>query len=423
MSRFSATNLFKRALSPSLRNISSIPRTFPTSGFKVVPDSERLEEEKWKWYTPQSFYPVRIGDVLQSKYQVLYKLDYGTTSTIWVCRDLSRNEYVCMKSMVSDYSSVEREIHAYEALSAAAKSSDAPGKKYVRHALDQFEIAHAGRSYNFLIHEPLGMPVKFLQGVLDGKIPFVFCHEVIFRMLQALEYLHKDANLIHGDIQKSNILLRIEDLSVLQAMEESQFTSPSARKLTSETAVFQSCAMEGRLVQWFGEKSTPVLCDFGEARSGHSSHTDLIQPSVYRAPEVFLHLPWNKPVDIWNLGCMAWSLLFGRSLFSSTVKNNSKSAADVDHLAQMVALIGPPPPELLAEAGPRALEFFNHDGSAKGRISGYTFESLLEGNLERLGKSMREEEKEALLFFMRRTLTWRAEERATATGLLTAFQF
>ena len=110
--------------------------------------------------------------------------------------------------------------------------------------------------------------------------------------------------------------------------------------------------------------------------------------------------------------------MFGRSLFSPTAENNSKNAADVDHLAQMVALLVPPPSELLADAGPRALEFFHRDESSKGQIPGYTFESLLDANLERIGKTMPEEEKEALLYFMRRTLTWTAEERASAAELL-----
>ena len=65
-----------------------VPRAFPTTGFKIIPASETVEEEHWPWYTPQSFYPVCTGDVLHSKYQVLYKHGYGTTSTIWICRDL-----------------------------------------------------------------------------------------------------------------------------------------------------------------------------------------------------------------------------------------------------------------------------------------------------------------------------------------------
>ena len=60
------------------------PRQFPTTGSTSIPSSENVEEENWPWYTPQSFYPVHIGDVLHSKYQVLYKLGYGTTATIWM---------------------------------------------------------------------------------------------------------------------------------------------------------------------------------------------------------------------------------------------------------------------------------------------------------------------------------------------------
>lgn len=110
----------------------------------------------------------------------------------------SRNEFVCMKSMVSDYFSVEREIRAYDALSAASNASNAPGKKYVRHALDQFKIDHAGRSYHFLVHEPLGISIDFLQKTLKGRLPFDYCYDLVDYMLEALEYLHKHANLIHA---------------------------------------------------------------------------------------------------------------------------------------------------------------------------------------------------------------------------------
>jgi len=110
----------------------------------------------------------------------------------------SRNEYVCLESMVSDYFSIEREINAYDALSAASKASNAAGKKYVRHALDHFKIDHAGRTYDFLIHEPLGVSVHFLRMMKKGSLPFVYAHNLVVLMLQALNYLHTDANLIHG---------------------------------------------------------------------------------------------------------------------------------------------------------------------------------------------------------------------------------
>jgi len=88
--RSSTIKLFGMAHIPFARKrvMSLSPRNFPTTGFKMIPSTEVFEEENWPWYTPQSFYPVRIGDVFCSKYQVLFKVDYGTTSTIWICRDL-----------------------------------------------------------------------------------------------------------------------------------------------------------------------------------------------------------------------------------------------------------------------------------------------------------------------------------------------
>ena len=86
-----AMNLLQR-FRPTTRSVAApqivAPRRSPTTGFITIPASEKVEEENWAWYTPHSFYPVHIGDVLHSKYQVLYKLGYGMTATIWMCRDL-----------------------------------------------------------------------------------------------------------------------------------------------------------------------------------------------------------------------------------------------------------------------------------------------------------------------------------------------
>ena len=75
-----ARNAFTRSASPR--------RIFPNNGFKAISDVERMEEENWDWYKPDLFYPVHIGEVFQSRYQVLGKLGYGSRSTAWLCRDL-----------------------------------------------------------------------------------------------------------------------------------------------------------------------------------------------------------------------------------------------------------------------------------------------------------------------------------------------
>lgn len=65
-----------------------VPRKFPSSGFEVIDVSVKVEEETLPLYNPRLFYPVRIGEVFDNRYQVVAKLGYGTTSTTWLCHDL-----------------------------------------------------------------------------------------------------------------------------------------------------------------------------------------------------------------------------------------------------------------------------------------------------------------------------------------------
>ncbi|KAG6902038.1 hypothetical protein C0995_005248 [Termitomyces sp. Mi166 len=416
-------NLLRRfqytALRASFRSSSQVARVFPTTGFKNIPISKNVEEELWDWYTPQSFYPVRLGDIIHSKYQVLYKLGYGTTSTLWICRDLHRDEYVCMKSMVCDYPSVEREVKTYEALSDQ-RTSGLIGRHLVRQALDHFELEIEDRNYNFLIHEPLGLSVELFRTTGKGTLPILYVRILARQMLHALEFIHS-ANIVHGDLQAKNILLRMADNLVLKDIEENEIKHPSARKVTEQTAVFQIPIYPGPLRRWIGGDSLPILCDFGEARTGEKSYTGLIQPDLFRAPEVFLQIPWGTPVDIWSLGCMVWSLMFPDCLFgrrNSSGKRTDEETGDRNQLARMVSLLGPPPQQLLDNSGARALEFFHEDGSPKEDIPDQTLESFLVSSLKKIGKTMTDRESEMFLAFIRKTVTWTQETRASASELL-----
>jgi hypothetical protein len=61
---------------------------FPTSGFETVRPSDVLDEERCEKFKQGQYYPANIGDVLISKYQIVGKLGFGTTSTVWLARDL-----------------------------------------------------------------------------------------------------------------------------------------------------------------------------------------------------------------------------------------------------------------------------------------------------------------------------------------------
>ena len=75
-----ATNALRRGASP--------PRYFPTGGFETVHASEVLDEERLEQFKQGQYYPANIGDVISSKYQIVGKLGFGTTSTVWLAHDL-----------------------------------------------------------------------------------------------------------------------------------------------------------------------------------------------------------------------------------------------------------------------------------------------------------------------------------------------
>jgi hypothetical protein len=66
----------------------SPPRKFPTSGFVALDATKKIEEETVPSYVPEDYYPVSIGEVFGSRYQVVTKLGFGVNSTVWLCRDL-----------------------------------------------------------------------------------------------------------------------------------------------------------------------------------------------------------------------------------------------------------------------------------------------------------------------------------------------
>lgn len=86
----------------SVRATVFVPRrNFPSSGFVTLPATEKLEEETMPSYKPEDYYPVDIGEVFDSRYQVVTKLGFGVNSTVWLCRDL-RQVLTAISQMMDD---------------------------------------------------------------------------------------------------------------------------------------------------------------------------------------------------------------------------------------------------------------------------------------------------------------------------------
>jgi hypothetical protein len=64
------------------------PRIFANPNFVRIPTNHKVEEETLPDYLPARYYPVRIGEVFVDRYQVVGKLGFGASSTVWLAHDL-----------------------------------------------------------------------------------------------------------------------------------------------------------------------------------------------------------------------------------------------------------------------------------------------------------------------------------------------
>ncbi|EEP81772.1 predicted protein [Uncinocarpus reesii 1704] len=109
-------------------------------------------------------------------------------------------------------------------------------------------------------------------------------------------------------------------------------------------------------------------------------------PDIYKAPEVILHMKWDYKVDVWSFGMMVWHMVTGSPLFNGRSPDNTFQDDRV-HLAEMTAIMGPPPAELIKRSG-MSRAVWNDDGSWKGVVP------LPEITLEGLGEGITGEDRD-----------------------------
>ncbi|KAF5711542.1 CMGC SRPK kinase [Fusarium mundagurra] len=376
------------------------PLTFQTYAYDVIDKDVKVEEEEIPGYEASRFYPVHIGEVFKGRYQAVTKLGFGSSSTIWLARDLRDRKYVAIKIYVHT-SRLHRELPVYETLSPILAKSKNPGWTNIRHLLDSFEISGPDGRHKVLVMQPAQMSLRDFKQVFrpDGGFDENLVRGAIEELLKALDFIHEEVQLVHT----GNLLLGLDDDSQLEPLVNMELKSPVARKKVAEDRIIY-------LSRLMRPKPGPMLLsDFGEARAGSGPFAGDIMPIQYRAPEVIMCIAWNRPVDIWSVGLTAWDLLGPNRLF--TAKDEDGDMYDAAHLAELIATLGPPPKEFLKRNVERAADFWDEQGKWLG-LAPIPKNRSLEELEARLKDST------GFIAFLRRVLTWMPEDRPTAKELL-----
>ncbi|PWY65368.1 kinase-like protein [Aspergillus sclerotioniger CBS 115572] len=306
------------------------PLNFSNPNYVRIPVTQKIEEETMPDYVASRYYPARIGDILKNQYQIVGKLGFGASSTVWLARDMDYRRYL------------DDELQMYQRIEKG--STNHPGRSAVRSLLDSFNIDGLEDKHRCLVHPPLCESVlTFLHRNPVQRLPPPVLAFTLKRLFLALDYLHRECHSIHADIKADNIMFGVADDSVFDDFIENELHTPCPREEVDGRTIYISQEL-GTPKEW----GAPVLCDFGSAMPGGIEHLEDIQPNIYRAPEVILEAPWTYSVDIWNVGCMISNVLEGGSLFTGH-DPESQAYRSRAHLAEMIRLLGPPPPDLLAQ--------------------------------------------------------------------------
>ncbi|TGO50617.1 hypothetical protein BOTNAR_0386g00030 [Botryotinia narcissicola] len=383
------------------RRSPSPPLRFPTTGFELISDAQALDEEQLEGFKMGLYCPLNIGDIFISKYQVVWKLGYGVTSTVWLAHNLQ---------FYTRDGNPQEEFEIYRRLKKGNNSH--PGFPHIRTALEIFTIPRVGGDRTCLVQKPMWESFRelkyrlpnhcFTEKILKGALKQLFL---------ALDYLHTENGALEfyqsylSDIKTDNILSEIEDESILDAVTEAEINSPSPRKVINGTTVYASRRFD--VPRIFGDL---VLVDFGSAVRGDLKRNHCAGPQIYRAPEVMIKAPWSYPIDIWNVGAMIWDLFEGKHMFHGE-DSDGKDYSTCAHLAEVIGMLGPPSLEFL-ERGIRTPEFFDKQGQWIAEMPIAKDMELEKSELRFQGRN-----KEMFLNMMRGMLQWRPEDRKSTRQL------
>lgn len=152
-----------------------------------------------------------------------------------------------------------------------------------------------------------------------------------------------------ADLKLDNILMTFENQSILEAFVQAQKSHPMAQKVVDGRTIYRCHNNSGDITDQSSLKKMYLkITDFGLAQPADRSSPFLhpIQPDHCHAPEVLLGTSWSYPADIWNFGIMMWDLLAGRELFQGEV-SSTKPYSPIQHLAEMIAILGLVPDALV----------------------------------------------------------------------------
>ncbi|XP_060858573.1 SRSF protein kinase 3-like isoform X1 [Metopolophium dirhodum] len=352
-------------------------------------------------YKENSYFPVRVGSVINDRYHIIKKLGWGHFSTVWLSWDDVAHNFSALKVVKSAIDYTESALDEIRMLKSIYRHRDLDtNRTKIIQLFDDFRIDGLRGMHVVMVFEALGPNLlKLIKRTNYQGIPLYLVKHIIRQVLQGLKYLHETCHIIHTDIKPENILIcaqhqyikltaensckqmsilslrnkkcgkntadeRLQGNYRLDGSRSEQSLDMESESYAESNCYFRKISKFKRLYELLDDLGSVniKIADLGNACWEDNHYTENIQTRQYRSLEVLLGAGYGTPADIWSTACLAFELATGDFLFDP--HSGATYNKDEDHIAHIIELLGQIPMYVI-QSGKHSSSFFRTNGNLK----------------------------------------------------------
>ncbi|KAI2465853.1 kinase-like domain-containing protein [Annulohypoxylon bovei var. microspora] len=300
----------------------------PIQRLYCVAGDDTLDVEDRERYRPGGYHPVHLNDYLdpENRFQVIHKLGWGISSTVWLCYDDKSRSYRSIKIMTAEESAEEcRELQILKNLAHIGYNE--LRDNYINLPREHFWVDGPNGRHICFVSDLLG-PSLFMDHP-DGMgihTPELLT-DLTFQVCKGLHYLHKKG-ICHGDLRPSNILMQLNTYTVME------LTDRKINKYLGPREYVPLATLSGKdpkphgpsylvfpasldILQRKCQTREVAIVDFTDSFYSSNPPTSPKWNRQYAAPELlFTKTLSGLPQDIWALACTIYEVKLRTPLFS-----------------------------------------------------------------------------------------------------------
>lgn len=231
------------------------------------------------------YYKMRIGEVLDGRYQIQSTLGRGMFSGVVGAIDIVTKQPIAIK-MIRNNDALRKSGYTEIAILEKLNDADPESRKHIIKFVRSFDF----RGHLCMAFENLSMNLREVLKKFGNNVGINLSatRTYAYQIFVALAHMQK-CSIIHADLKPDNILVN-----------------------------------ESRNVVKICDLGTAI--DKSDAATAQAQITPYLISRFYRAPEIILGIPYDYGVDMWSIGCTLYELYTGKILFAGDSNNQMLKA-------------------------------------------------------------------------------------------------